>query len=111
MEDFVIGSILIANRGEIAVRLIRAYRDMGLSTVAVFSDADADAMHVRLADDSRRIGPAPVRESYLDIDAIVGAAVDSGVSAVDPGYGMLSENAAFAEAVVAAGLTFVGPSS
>jgi acetyl-CoA/propionyl-CoA carboxylase biotin carboxyl carrier protein len=111
MEDCVIGSILIANRGEIAVRLIRAYRDMGLSTVAVFSDADADAMHVRLADDSRRIGPAPVRESYLDIDAIVGAAIDSGVSAVDPGYGMLSENAAFAEAVVGAGLTFVGPSS
>ena len=107
----MIGSILIANRGEIAVRLIRGYRDMGVKTVAVFSDADADAMHVRLADHSRRIGPAPVRASYLDIDAVVGAAIDSGVSAVDPGYGMLSENALFAKAVTDAGLTFVGPSS
>ena len=102
-------TILIANRGEIAVRVIRTARRMGIRTVAVHSDADAEAMHVALADESRRIGPAPARESYLRIDAIIAAAKASGAEAIHPGYGFLSENAEFAEACAAAGIVFIGP--
>jgi geranyl-CoA carboxylase alpha subunit len=101
--------ILIANRGEIACRIMRTAKVHGYRTVAVFSDADADALHVRQADMAVNIGPAPVRDSYLNIDALLGAAKRSGADAVHPGYGFLSENAAFAEACAAAGLVFIGP--
>jgi len=101
--------ILIANRGEIACRVIRTARRMGISTVAVYSDADAGARHVRLADEALRIGPAPARESYLAGDRIIAAALASGAQAVHPGYGFLSENAGFCAACEAAGLVFIGP--
>jgi acetyl-CoA carboxylase biotin carboxylase subunit/3-methylcrotonyl-CoA carboxylase alpha subunit len=101
--------ILIANRGEIACRILRTCRKLGVKTVAIFSDADAEMMHVRLADESVRIGPPPVKDSYLQIDAIVSAARQTGAEAIHPGYGLLSEKSAFARAVVAAGLKFVGP--
>ncbi len=102
--------ILIANRGEIAVRIIRSARAMGLSTVAVHSEPDTDAPHAALADRRVSIGPAPAVKSYLDADAILRAARDTGAGAIHPGYGFLSENADFARAVAAAGLTFIGPS-
>ena len=101
--------VLIANRGEIALRIHRACREMGIQTVAVHSTADSDAMHVRLADESVCIGPPPARESYLNIHAILSAATIAGADAIHPGYGFLSENARFAEAVEAHGFTFIGP--
>ena len=101
--------ILIANRGEIALRILRGCRELGIDTVAVYSDADARALHVRRADRAVRIGPAPPAESYLDADAILAAARDTGADAIHPGYGFLSENAGFAAACEAAGIVFIGP--
>jgi acetyl-CoA carboxylase biotin carboxylase subunit len=102
--------ILIANRGEIALRIHRACHDMGIATVAVHSTADADAMHVRLADESVCIGPPPSRESYLNIPALLSAAAITGADAIHPGVGFLSENARFAEMVTEHGIAFIGPS-
>ena len=103
--------ILIANRGEIALRVQRACREMGIATVAVHSTADAEAMHVRLADESVCIGPALARDSYLNMPAIISAALITGAEAIHPGYGFLSENAKFAEMVEAHGLVFIGPTA
>jgi 3-methylcrotonyl-CoA carboxylase alpha subunit len=102
-------SILIANRGEIACRIMRTAQRLGIRCVAVYSDADARALHVSMADEALRIGPAAARESYLSIEAIIAAAKQSGAQAIHPGYGFLSENAEFADACAAAGLVFIGP--
>ncbi len=105
----MIHSLLIANRGEIACRIIRTAQQMGIRTVAVYSDADAGALHVRMADEAVHIGPSPARESYLVGERIIAAAKATGAEAIHPGYGFLSENAAFAQAVIDAGLIWVGP--
>src|SRR5690242_15945198 len=102
-------SVLIANRGEIAVRIARTARAMGLRTIAVYSDADAQALHVRVCDESLPIGPAPASESYLAVDRLIAAAKRAGADCIHPGYGFLSENADFAEACAQAGIVFVGP--
>jgi acetyl-CoA carboxylase biotin carboxylase subunit len=103
--------ILIANRGEIALRINRACKEMGIATVAIHSTADADAMHVRLADESVCVGPAPAAQSYLNIPAIISACEITGAEAIHPGYGFLSENAKFADIVAEHGLTFIGPTA
>jgi acetyl-CoA carboxylase biotin carboxylase subunit len=101
--------VLVANRGEIAIRVIRTLREMGIASVAVYSDADRDALHVRMADEAVPIGPAPSRESYLVVDKIIGAAKRTGAQAIHPGYGFLSEKAELPRACVASGITFIGP--
>ncbi|MCX8998875.1 acetyl-CoA carboxylase biotin carboxylase subunit [Rhizobiaceae bacterium BDR2-2] len=107
----MVSKILIANRGEIALRVLRACKELGIATVAVHSTADADAMHVRLADESVCIGPPPSRDSYLNIHQIVAACEITGADAVHPGYGFLSENAKFADILDAHGITFIGPTA
>ena len=103
----MIKKILIANRGEIAVRIIRTCREMGIMTVAVYSEADKDALHVKLADESVCIGPAPSKDSYLNIPNILSACILTGSDAIHPGFGFLSENASFAEACEKEGITFI----
>ena len=105
------GKVLVANRGEIAVRIIRALREMDIRSVAVYSDADRAALHVRMADEAAHLGPAPSTESYLRIDKILAAAREHGADAIHPGYGFLSENAAFTEACEAEKITFIGPAA
>src|ERR1043165_4857694 len=101
--------ILIANRGEIACRVIKTCRKMGIATVAVYSDADRDALHVEMADEAVHIGPPPSAQSYLQIERIVRACKDTGAEAVHPGYGFLSEREAFADALAQHGIVFIGP--
>lgn len=105
----MIKKILIANRGEIALRVIRACRELGISTVAVYSMADKNALHVRFADEAVCIGPAPAKDSYLNIPQIMAAAEITGSDAIHPGYGFLAENAGFADIIISSGLTFIGP--
>ncbi|HEX6013620.1 MAG TPA: biotin carboxylase N-terminal domain-containing protein, partial [Geminicoccaceae bacterium] len=105
----MIGKVLIANRGEVALRVLRACRELGIATVAVHSTADASAMHVRLADESVCIGPPKAADSYLNPVALLAAAEITGADAIHPGYGFLSENADFAQMVEEHGFTFVGP--
>ncbi|MGH9877480.1 MAG: biotin carboxylase N-terminal domain-containing protein, partial [Nitrososphaerales archaeon] len=107
----MIKKILIANRGEIAIRVIRACRELGIKSVAIYSDEDAQAMHVRLADEAYHIGPPSPRESYLNMEKIVDTAKKAGADAVHPGYGFLSENADFIDLCEKAGMIFIGPKS
>ncbi|MGH8309437.1 MAG: biotin carboxylase N-terminal domain-containing protein, partial [Steroidobacteraceae bacterium] len=102
-------TLLIANRGEIACRIVRTARVLGVRTIAVYSDADEGALHTRVADAALRIGPAPARESYLNIEALLRAAKESGAQAIHPGYGFLSQSAELADACAQAGIVFVGP--
>src|SRR5690606_37990667 len=108
-ESRMLKSVLIANRGEIARRVIRTCKRLGVRTVAVSSDADAKALHVREADESVHIGASPAKESYLRGEKIIAAAKQTGAEAIHPGYGFLSENADFAQAVIDAGLIWIGP--
>ncbi|MEP0722477.1 MAG: biotin carboxylase N-terminal domain-containing protein, partial [Marinomonas sp.] len=101
--------ILIANRGEIACRVIKTAKKMGIQTVAIYSDADRNALHVKMADEAVHIGPAPANQSYIVIDKVMDAIKQTGAEAVHPGYGFLSENSKFAEALEAAGVAFIGP--
>ena len=107
----MVEKILIANRGEIAVRIIRACREMGILTVAVYSEADKEALHTQLADEAVCIGPAAAAEGYLSMERILSAALTSGADAIHPGFGFLSENSQFAELCETCGITFIGPSS
>ena len=107
----MIGKVLIANRGEIAVRIIRACREMGIETVAVYSEADREALHTQLADEAICIGPAPSSESYLNMQNIISATLVSGADAIHPGFGFLSENSRFAELCEQCNITFIGPDS
>src|SRR5690606_29606225 len=108
-DAIMFSKVLIANRGAIACRIIRTLRQMGIGSVAVFSEADAGSRHVVEADEAICVGPAPATESYLNVDAILAAAQAAGAQAIHPGYGFLSENTAFAEACEAAGIAFIGP--
>ena len=107
----MIKKVLVANRGEIAVRIIRACREMGIETVAVYSEADKDALHTKLADEAVCIGPAPSAESYLCMDRIISATIVTGADAIHPGFGFLSENSKFAELCEQCNITFIGPDS
>ena len=107
----MIRKLLIANRGEIAVRIIRACREMGIATVAVYSEADEESLHTQLADEAICIGPGPSAQSYLNMEQIISATMVSGADAIHPGFGFLSENARFAELCEKCGITFVGPPS
>ena len=110
IEQKPIRKVLIANRGEIAIRIMRSCREMGINTVAVFSDADRTSMHVRYADEAYNIGPAPSWESYLNMNKIIETAKKSGADAIHPGYGFLSENSAFSHLCRKEGIRFIGPS-
>ena len=107
----MIKKILIANRGEIAVRIIRACREMGIATVAVYSEADRDALHTQLADEAICIGPAPSSQSYLNMQQIISATIVSGADAIHPGFGFLSENSRFVKLCEECNITFIGPDS
>ncbi len=107
----MIKKVLVANRGEIAVRIIRACREMGIETVAVYSEADAEALHTKLADEAVCIGPAPAAESYLKMERIISATIISGADAIHPGYGFLSENSVFARLCEKCNITLIGPGS
>ena len=109
MKKKLFKKVLVANRGEIAIRVMRACRELGIATAAVYSDADRNAIHVRYADEAHHIGGAPPIESYLQLERIVKVAHDCGADAIHPGYGFLSEKAAFPEACEAAGIRFIGP--